>query len=68
MFSEKGQRLALKIQLNLCQKVIGVKCARTYFIMSSGGVMRPISRLLENLKHVIIRNFDTPGDSDIVEM
>ena len=34
--SEKEKRLALKIQLTFWQKVIGLKCARTYFAMSSG--------------------------------
>ena len=34
--SEKEKRLALKIQLTFWQKVIGLKCARTYFTMSSG--------------------------------
>ena len=32
--------------------------------MSSGGVMKPISKLLENLKHVITWNSDTP-DTDV---
>ena len=62
--SEKEKRLALKIQLTFQQKVIGVKCARTYFTMSSGGVMKPISKLLENLKHVITWNSDT-SDTDV---
>ena len=54
--SEKEKRLALKIQLSFWQKVIGVKCVRTYFTMSSGGVMKSISKLLESLKHVITWN------------
>ena len=62
--SENEKRLALKIQLTFWQKVIGVKCARTYFTMSSSGVMKPISKLLENLKHVITWNSDTP-DTDV---
>ena len=62
--SENEKRLALKIQLTFWQKVIGVKCAKTYFTMSSSGVMKPISKLLENLKHVITWNLDTP-DSDV---
>ena len=32
--------------------------------MSSGGVMKPISKLLENLKYVITWNSDTP-DTDV---
>ena len=59
--SEKEKRLPLKIQLTFSQKVIGVKYARTYFTMSSNGVMKPISKLLENLKHVITWNSDTPN-------
>ena len=62
--SEKEHRLALKIQLNFQQKVIGVKCARTYFTLSSDGVLKPISKLLENLKHVITWNSDTPDTDD----
>ena len=62
--SEKEKRLALKIQLTFWQKVIGVKCARTYFKMSSGGVMNSISKFLENLKHVVTWNSDTP-DTDV---
>ena len=34
--SEKEKRFALKIQLTFWQKFIGLKCARTYFTMSSG--------------------------------
>ena len=63
--SEKEQRLALKIQLTFCQKIIGVKCARTYFTLSSGGVMKPISKLLENLKHVVTWNSETPDTDDV---
>ena len=62
--SENEKRLALKIQLTFWQKVIGVKCAKTYFTMSSSGVMKSISKLLENLKHVITWNSDTP-DTDV---
>ena len=63
--SDKEQRLALKIQLSFWQKIIGVKCARTYFTLSSGGVMKPISRLLENLKHVTIWITETPDTGDV---
>ena len=62
--SENEKRLALKIQLTFWQKVIGVKCAKTYFTMSSSGVRKSISKLLENLKHVITWNSDTP-DTDV---
>ena len=63
--SEKEQRLPLKMQLSFWQNVIGVKCARTHFTLSSGGVMKPISKLLKNLKHVITWNSDTPDTDDI---
>ena len=62
--SEKEKKLALKIQLTFWKKIIGIKCARTYFTMSSGGVMKPIPKLLENLKHVISWNLDLP-DTDV---
>ena len=62
--SENEKRLALKIQLTFWQKVIGVKCAKTYFTLSTSGVRKSISKLLENLKHVITWNSDTP-DTDV---
>ena len=43
---------------------MGLKCAKTYFTMSSSGVMKPTSKLLENLKLVITWNWDTP-DTDV---
>ena len=55
----------MKIQLTFWQKVIGVKCARTYFTISPGGVMKPIPKLFENLKHVITWNLDTPDADDV---
>ena len=63
--SEKEKSLALKIQLSFWQKVIGLKCSRTYFTILSGGVMKPISRLLENLKHVRTWNSDTSDTDDV---
>ena len=35
--TEKDRKSALKVQLCFCQKVIGSKCHRSYFAMSSGG-------------------------------
>ena len=63
--SGKERRLALKIKLSLWGKVIGVKCARAYFTLSSGGATKPISKLLENLKHVIKWKSDTPDTDDV---
>ena len=63
--SEKEKKFALKIQLSFWQKIIGVKCARIYFTMSSGDVMKPISKLLENLKYVITWNSDTLDTDDV---
>ena len=63
--NEKEKSLTMKIQLSFWQKVIWVKCARTYLTMSSGGVMKPISKILENLKHVITWNSDTTDTDDV---
>ena len=51
--SDKGKRIALKIQLNFRQKVIAVKCGKRFFTLSSGGKMKPISEIRDNLVHVI---------------
>ena len=48
-----SERIALKIQLNFRQKVIGVKCGKRFFTLSSGGKMKPISEIWDNLIHVI---------------
>ena len=51
--SDKEKRIALKIQLNFWQKVIGVKCGKRFFTLSSGGKIKPISEIRDNLAHVI---------------
>ena len=51
--SDKEKRIALKIQLNFRQKVIGVKCGKRFFTLSSGGKIKPISEIRDNLAHVI---------------
>ena len=51
--SDKEKRIALKIQLNFWQKVIGVKRGKKFFTLSSGGKMKPISEIRDNLVHVI---------------
>ena len=50
--SDKEKRIALKIQLNFRQKVIGVKCGKRFFTLSSGGKIKPISEIRDNLAHV----------------
>ena len=50
--SDKEKRIALKIQLNFRQKVIGVKCGKIFFTLSSGGKMKPISETRDNLVQV----------------
>ena len=50
--TEKEKKSALKVQLCLRQKVIGSKCHRSYFTMSSGGKMKPITVLIDNLRFV----------------
>ena len=51
--SNKEKRMALKIQLNFQQKVIGVKCGKRFFTLSSAGKMKPISEIRDNLVHAI---------------
>ena len=51
--SDKEKKIALKIQLNFRQKVIGVKCGKRFFTLSSGGKIKPISEIRDNLIHVI---------------
>ena len=50
--TEKEKKSALKVQLCFRQKVIGSKCHRSYFTMSSGGKMKPITLLIDNLRFV----------------
>ena len=58
------KRKDFKNTINFLAKGYWAKCTRTYFTMLSGGVMKSISKLLENLKHVITWNSDTP-DNDV---
>ena len=51
--SEKEKRIALKIQLNFRQKVIGVKCCKRFFTLSPSGKMKLLSESRDNLVHVI---------------
>ena len=51
--SDKEKKIALKIQLNFWQKVIGVKCGKRFFTLSSSGKMKPLPEIKDNLVHVI---------------
>ena len=51
--SDKGKRMALNFQLNFWQKVLPVKCGKRFFTLSSGGKMKPISKIRDKLVHVI---------------
>ena len=61
--SDKEKRIALKIQLNFRQKVIGVKCGKRFFTLSSGGKIKPISEIRDNLIHVIKWNLNLQPES-----
>ena len=50
--TEKDKKSALKVRFCFCQKVIGSKCHRSYFTMSSGGKMKPITVLVDNIRFV----------------
>ena len=63
MKSEKEKRLALKIQLNFRNKVLGVKCDKSLFFMSSGGKIKSVDELALNLCKVINWTADNIGDT-----
>ena len=65
--NEKDNRLALKIELNFRQKIIGVKCKRSFFILSSGDKMKPVSELKWNFKHVISWNSNIQRENVVAE-
>ena len=60
----KEKRMALKIQLNFHQKVVGVKCYRLLFVITSGGKVKEICKLIKNLKEVISWSKDTNSNSN----
>ena len=60
--TEKDKKLALKVQLNFCQKVLGVRCNRSLFAMTSGRKAKDLSTIVENLKEVI--NWTNDGEHD----
>ena len=60
--TEKDKKLALKVQLNFCQKVLGVRCNRSLFAMTSGGKAKDLSTIVKNLKEVI--NWTKDGEPD----
>ena len=62
--TEKEKRMDLKIQLNFHQKVLGVKCCRSLFPMTSGDKVRKIDLLIKNLKEVISWSKDTNSNSN----
>ena len=62
--TEKEKRMALKIQLNFHQKVLGVKCCRSLFAMTSGGKVKDICVLIKNLKEVISWSKDSNSNTN----
>ena len=61
--SDKEKRIALKIQLNFRQEVIEVKCGKRFLTLSSGGKMKPISEIRDNLVHVIKWNSNVQSEN-----
>ena len=62
--TEKEKRMALKIQLNFHQKVLGVKCCQSLFAMTSGGKVKDICVLIKNLKEVISWSKDSNSNTN----
>ena len=62
--AEKEKRMALKIQLNFHQKVLGVKCCQSLFAMTSGGKVKDICVLIKNLKEVISWSKDSNSNAN----
>ena len=60
--TEKDKKLALKVQLHFRQKVLGVRCNRSLFAMTSGGKAKDLLTIIENLKEVI--NWTNDGEPD----
>lgn len=51
--SKADKQLALKIPLNFGAKVLETKCNRSLFLLSSGGKMKAVNDLLDNLIKVM---------------
>ena len=60
--TEKDKNLALKVQLHFRQKVLGVRCNRSLFSITSVGKAKDLLTRIENLKEAI--NWTNDGDSD----
>ena len=53
MRDDKERRLALKVQLNFRQKVLGAKCDRSLFYLSCSGKLHTTDQLVANLNKII---------------
>ena len=62
--AEKEKRMALKIQLNFHQKVLGVKCCQSLFAMTSRGKVKDICVLTKNLKEVVSWSKDVNSNTN----
>ena len=63
-FADKEKTFALKVQFNFCQKVLGIKCKRSLFVMSSGGKGKSLKELLKNFKEIISWNKERGNDKE----
>ena len=65
MFStDKEKKFALKVQFNFCQKVLGIKCKRSLFAMSSGGKGESLKDLVKNFKEIISWNKERDNEKE----
>ena len=63
--TEGEKRLALKVQLNFRGKVLLTKCEKSLFHLSSGGKMKPVNEIRDNLFKII--KWNIPEDTNKVD-
>ena len=63
-FTDKEKKFALKVQFNFCQRVLGIKCKRSLFAMSSEGKGKSLKKLVRNFKEIISWNKERDYDKE----
>ena len=63
-FTDKEKKFAVKVQFKFCQKVLGIKCKRSSFAMSSAGKGKSLKELLKNFKEIVSWNKERNNDKE----